>query len=240
MLELLYASLIVLGISIIPFFIFASFQNFRIYLFLFQFIISLILIFYRPYKQHSLWNDPEYQQFQKTPYDPIINIYGKKLDYEVAKDNTFSIIKTDLYSKECLENYFIKNNETCPITEIIIESNNNSDSYIGYETLKVEDAYVFYKRDKKHGKLYQYIAKDENYYSYIKYTCISSFDYTDVQKIIKKEDNKSLKPFHSFKSFIRYSDLICLELFIFSFIYFLMESRKDLSWNYFRIIDYCM
>ena len=244
MLELLYSTIIVLGIGIIPYFIFVSFQNFRIFLFLFQFIICLILICFHPYKHHSLWHETEYkyEHLQKTPYLPIVDLYldlNNELKYNVTKDNIFSINKTDIYSKECIENYFIRNNETCPITDIIVEYNiNNTNALVEYENIKINNYYIFYRRDFMFGKLYQSIGY--SYYSSNKIYYESTFDYRNVQKIKKKEACKLINPFLAFKNFIGYSDFISLELFIFSFIYYLLESRKDMNWNYFRIIDYIM
>ena len=119
MLELLFTVLIVLGSCIIPYFIFASFQNMKLFLYPCQIIICIIIISYHPYNKHNLWNKQDFQQIQLVPFEPIIDIDNER--FYTSSNEEFSIIKTDMYSKECLENYFINNTKKCPITDIIIE-----------------------------------------------------------------------------------------------------------------------
>ena len=51
---------------------------------------------------------------------------------------------------------------------------------------------------------------------------------------------KIINPFHKLKVFSPFSDSLWIPLFIFSLIYFLIESKNDEKWSYFRIIDYIM
>ena len=64
------------------------------------------------------------------------------------------------------------------------------------------------------------------------------FGFLRIETITKFEEHKLQNPFHNLKIFSPYSDFFCLIFLIFSFIYYLMESRNDKEWNYFRIIDY--
>ena len=131
-LELLYSTIIIIGICIIPYFLFASFQNLRIIFFIFQFIIFCIITFNSKYKNHYLWENINYEPKIQllfpviTDIKPIfyssINLYDLKI---TTSYQNFSVIKTDEYSKECLLNYFIKITEICPITHIIINNKNN-------------------------------------------------------------------------------------------------------------------
>ena len=158
MLELLFAVMIVLGSCIIPFFIFSSFQNMKLFFYPCQFIICIIMISYHPYNKHNLWNRQDFQQIQKVPYEVIIDIDSK--EFYTSSNEEFSIIKTDIYSKECLENYFINNTKKCPITYIIIEKNdNNKNAFIGYETVQRNKSFIYYRRDYKYGKLYKFYLR---------------------------------------------------------------------------------
>ena len=224
MLELLYVVMIVLGSCFIPYFLFASFQNMKFFLYPCQFIMCIFIISYHPYNKHTLWNKQDYQQMHKVPYEVIMDVDGEI--YYTSSNETFSVIKTDIYSKECLENYFINNAKECPITDIIVERNdNNRNAFIGYETVQRNNSFIYYRRDYKYGKLYDIFLK-------------SSFDYKTVEIIKRREENKLLNHLIIFKNYIHYSDIICLGLFIISFVYFFMESRQYTSWNYFRFIDY--
>ena len=70
-------------------------------------------------------------------------------------------------------------------------------------------------------------------------TLTSSFDYEDIALIKRLEENKLSDPYKRFRSYVEsFWDYIYLFLFIFSVTYFLMESRDDRKWNYFKIIDY--
>ena len=56
MIELLYSTITVLGISVVPYILLASFQNLKIYFYLFEFIVWIILVATSNYKNHYLYN----------------------------------------------------------------------------------------------------------------------------------------------------------------------------------------
>ena len=257
MIELLYSLLTVLGISIIPFFLFASFQYSKIYFYSFQIIIWILLISINDYKKNFLWNEPEFQPIKNTPYPPIKNIIPEKnendyllsLTLEYA-NSRFSIIKTEIYTKECLENYFIPENEECPLTEIKVEYN-ISENYHGYKNISIGKGNIFFKNDSKEGKLYSAYhfssLNDSNSTEFIllgvngepnSLTFNSSFDYKKVDSIKSLEEHKLIKPYKSFKNYISICDYICLFLLIFSITYYIMGNKNDSEWNYFKIIEY--
>ena len=72
MIELLYAVLIVLPVSIIFFCLFFDFQFLKIYFYPFHFFLWILLISLKPYKKHYLWNEPDFNPIQELPYPPIM------------------------------------------------------------------------------------------------------------------------------------------------------------------------
>ena len=192
-----------------------------------------------------------------TPY-PVI----KELDIIYINDGeaditykseyrNFSIIETEEYSKECLNNYFIKENDICPITDIILTTDANNynyyndynTNYTDYELIEMDRYYIYYKKYNRYGNLYKNLTKEKyyKYYSYnsdYKITFFSDYNYSNIELIKNYEEMKIINPFHKLKVFSNFSDSIWIPLFIFSFIYYLIESKNDEIWSYFRIIDY--
>ena len=126
---------------------------------------------------------------RQTPYDPIIDIDSEK--YYTSDKKEFCIIKTDIYSKECLKNYFIKDTEKCPITDIIVEPNtNNANAFTDYEMVEKNKKVIYYRIDNKFGKIYGL-----NGLSFFN----SDFDYKTVEKIKLIEENKILNPLNKLK-----------------------------------------
>ena len=243
-LELLYSLIIIFLISLFIYFIFYSFQNLRIIFFIFQLIIFLVITFNSKYKNHYLWNDRKFEAIQETPH-PIITDFIKTFNYStfsydlvpIMSYQNFSIENTVEYSKECLLNYFIKESDICPITDVIINSDNN---LIGYLTLNIYDNYIHYRRDNKYGKLFNSYTKTINpgYKYNISFT--SKMDYKNISIIKILEKNKLSNPFSKLKKYCYFSDTIWLFLFPISLIYYFIESRDDKKWNYFKIIDYSL
>ena len=254
MIELLYAIIIILGISTAFYFIFPTFQYLKIYFYPFQLLIWILLISLNPYKKHYLWDEPDFNSIQELPYPPINNIniiYDSDFnvtDIKVTYSNkSYSLIETKEYPKKCINNYYIPQSEICPILDIIVEYS-NLHIYSDYERIEINDGndgYIYYKRDYQQGKFYDSVRIDmayDNKYIIIdnKYKTITfsySFDYQNIETIKRLEENKLLKPFKNFKNYINITDLICLFLMIFSFIYYWMGNKKDNNWNYFKIID---
>ena len=142
-----------------------------------QFIFSIPLLCNILIKKHSLYNAPRVQYIQSTDFYPIKSLHKienedgtfHNISYDIMDNNEFSIIKTDKYSTQCLENYFIKNGEVCPITEIIFD-NKASNIYNGYIQIS-NNEYFYYTNENKIGKLYK------------------SFNYSDFEE--NKEDSFS-------------------------------------------------
>ena len=251
MIELLYAVIIVLGISIVFYFIFPTFQYLKIYFYPFQLLIWIILISQNQYKKHYLWDEPDFNSIHELPYPPINNInviYDSDANITDIKVNysnkAYSLIETKDYSKKCINNFYIPQSEICPITDIIVEYSNYN-TYSDYERIEINNGYIYYKRDYQQGKFYDSIKIDlaynnkyiliDNKYKTIKFSY--SFDYQNIETIKRLEENKLLKPFKNFKNYKNITDFICLLILIFSIIYYWMGSKKDNNWNYFKIID---
>ena len=155
MIELLYAVIIVFVASFIAYFIFPTFQYMKLYLYSFQLLIWILLISLNQYKNHYLWNEPDFNSIQELPYPPIngINIIydtnnqasGIKVTYS---NKVYSLIETEKYSKKCINNYYVPQSETCPITDIIVQ-NYDSDRYSDYEKIENNNWYIYYKRDSQ-------------------------------------------------------------------------------------------
>ena len=242
-LDILY-SLIIIFIPLFCFYLMApSFQYLRIIFFMVQLIIFCILSFGSKYKKNYLWNNDNYKSIHTTPYpvilDLMLNSYGF-IDIKREYQN-YSIIETEEYSKECLNNYFIKKDEICPITDIEVKSNYSYKHInLGYDMIQLSDnKYIYYKKFTRFGKLYDNIFL-EYYHYYYQSLFNSSFDYKNIDAIKFLEEMKLDNPFKNLKKFSKYSDALWIPLFIFSFMYYLIENKDDEKWNYFRIIDYSL
>ena len=167
--------------------------------------------------------------------------FGKSNYYYDNRYQNYSIIETEEYSKECLNNYFIKVNEICPITEIYVNYDSKVVDNQGYNLLRFDDFDIYYKKYSRYGKLYNNPYYIDQYYSYkSKLSFNSTFDYSNINAIKYLEDMKLVNPFKKLKKFCEYSDILWIPFFIASFMYYLIENKDDKEWNYFRIIDYSL
>ena len=99
-----------------------------------QFILCIILLTNNFYKKHFLWKRMKYEEIHELNFYPVYEIYPINnssgfLDHLVVnslKDKKFSIIKTEQFSKKCLDNYYINSENECPITQIYIEYEKSS------------------------------------------------------------------------------------------------------------------
>ena len=232
MLELLYSFLVIFGFFFIfIFFCCPALKPIKIIILTAQLVLCFALFSKNFYKKHSLWKEPEYINIHDVPYYPIkaihLNNYGE-LSFEKNLDTKFSIIETEEYSNECLKNYFIKFNEACPITDIILD-NEIKDKYENYTRLKInENLYLYYTNNYKYGKLYD---NPDKYLDFSKH----EFDYENIQKIKIREENKLKNPFVGLKNYSKISDFVCLALIIFSYAYIIIESCDDRKMSYFKI-----
>ena len=224
MLEILYTTLVLFGFLLPFFFIFSEFKPMKLGLIIFQHILSIILLSDNFYKDHYLFERPDFQFIQNLDFYPINNLYGTYLQngtlYEIKFNRMnnleFSLIKTEKYSTECLESFYIKKGESCPITDIIIGDKNDRlyNEYIPLDNNKN----IYYTKENKLGKLYDNI--------YLNDLKENNLDYFSIEKIIRKEKNKLSNPVYNFKVYIKFCDIFCYLLIIYSFWVTLFESLK--------------
>ena len=257
MLELIITTIGIFLIFLIPFFIIEKIKMFNCCLQFAHIITMLILIggFQAYILSDYLKFSEEYYSIQKTIFLPIKNIKGifdtnndlTNLDFRTT-DGIFSIVRNDEYSKECLQNYYIKQSSECPITDIILEK--EKVSHKGYFEQKISDnIYLYYTKESKlDGKLYEDISiypvgSDitkcgvneyliDNKCSIILFE--SNFNFNNVSLIIESEEKK--KSFTNFINYSYYSDEICALLIILSFCYNFCTPRDNKGINLFRII----
>ena len=133
MIELLYTTLVVFSLFFPLFLICNKFKYMGIFITISQLIISFILLSNNFYKKHPLYKIPKFQSIQQLDFYPIKELFETNfvngdidINFDTIKTNKFSLIKSNKYSKQCLENYFIESNEDCPITDIIFEKKRNN------------------------------------------------------------------------------------------------------------------
>ena len=245
MLGIIYAFFIYFILFLAFAFIF-RFKSLKILLSLINMIILLTFILnefngiYDPFcPSHPLCknnNDSqEYNYINKLEFNPISsfekNNISNNIGYSIGTSSPiYSIKNISDYSKECINNYFIKDKEICPITEIIIENKKNI-NLKDYKELKINDTfYLYYTNNKKNGVLYK---MDDEIYKFKK----TDFDSNKFKQIKKKEDNKFSNPIYKYKNYISYSDCFCYILFNFYYYFSYYESAKEFECSIFKIIN---
>jgi len=231
MIELFYTT-IVLFAFFFPFFLLCNkFKYVNVMIIFSQLTISFILLSKNFYKKHSLYQIPKFQSIQQLNFYPIKSLYktyygnGEFNDiyFDTIKTNKFSLIKSDKYSKQCLEHYFIQSNEVCPITEVVFEKT-KSNKY--QNCIQISDnKYIYYTNENKLGKLYKkfkYTEFEEN----------KNYSYS-LDEIVRKEYNKLSNPIIDFKYYIKFYDIICPTLIVMSLLYSFFEFYNKLNCNEF-------
>ena len=238
MLEFLYTTLVLLVFFFIGFLIIPTFKYMKMIMIIIQLIFSFILVSKNFYKKHSLYSAPRVQYIQSLDFYPInyinrtdnINGTFKNIIYDTMSDNKFSLIQTKKYSTQCLEHYFIKKNEACPITDIKFD---NKFSKIYQDSIQISDnEYCYYTNKNKLGKLYKSL-----YYSEFEGIKENAFTYEDINKIARKEFNKISNPILNFKYYINFFDVICPMLIITSLCISLFEHVDDHKLGMLRIMN---
>ena len=238
MIELLYTSLVIFGFYFMFYLCSITFHPIKISMYVFQLILCFILFSKHFYKKHPLWKGNEYNSIHELPYRPIAYI-DSTLKIILMQNITYSIEKTEEFSNECLENFFILSDQDCPITDIIFENKKN-ENYKDYKEIELNDtkyssynnSYIYYTNKNKKGKLYGN-GRDENYLNINE----TSFNYETANNIKATEEFKLSNPFTDLKNYVKYYDFICLGLFVFLLIYIFTESLDDYKCSIFKIIN---
>ena len=195
-----------------------------------------------------------YETVHELSFYPVYEIYlknnGTKIyDYLGVKsleDKKFSLIKTEQYSKKCLENYYINSEFECPITQIYLESE-KSYNYSSFHEIIIKPSYshksdlytkyIYYTNNNTNnsessGKLYSITSiLDTNFHFK------SELDSDYFEKLKRFEDNKIKNPLKDLKNYTKYADYICLLLLILCFINIFFEICDNRKFNYFKIIN---
>ena len=203
-----------------------------------QLIFSFALVSKILYKNHSLYNAPNVQYIQRTDFYPIKSLSKvengdgvfQNISYTLMDNNEFSLVQTEKYSTQCLEHYFIKKGEICPITDIKFD--NKSSNIYNNVIQKGNEEYFYYTNQNKLGKLY----KSFNY-SELEEKNEDTFSNDEINKIFRKEINKISNPIIDFKYFIKFFDVICIFLIITSLFFSLFEYGDDLKFGVVRIFN---
>ena len=238
MIELLYTTLVLFGFIFPFFFIFKEFKPLKLGLIFFQWILSVILLSDNFYKDQSLYEDPNFERIQSTDFKPIKSLYKtfyengsfENISFDTMYTSKFSLIKTQKYPIQCFENYYITANESCPINDIKL-GNKNEKIYDRYIPIN-ENEYIYYTKENNFGKLY----KPFNYSDFKLNTNYNSFS---LDGIIRKEFNKLSNPIYDFKSYIKFCDVLCFLVILFSFFQTIFESLDIQKRDIIRLLYYC-
>ena len=238
MIEALYMTLILFVPFFVLFLFFPSFKSTKMIMIFIQLIFSIVLVTNILYKKHSLYSAPIVNFIQRTDFFPIQYLYKiddaegvfQNISFDKMDNNEFSIIKIDKYPNQCLEHYFIKKDETCPITDIRLynETKQNYNDYLQISN----NEYFYYTNQNKLGKLYKsfnYTEFEENKED--------SFSNDEINKLARKELNKMYNPILDFKYFIKFFDVVCIILVINSLLITPLEDLKDRKFGVLRIIN---
>ena len=213
---------------------------------------------------HELSFYPVYEIYSINNRNDSINnrsdsIYKRNgyLVINSLEDKKFSIIKTEKFSKKCLENYYINSEYECPITQIYLENEKSyiyssfheviikepqdyfySTEYSGYnynrQSYQNKTIYLYYTNNQSdsYGQLFSVENILETYNQFK-----SEIDSNYFEKLKRTEDNKIKNPLIGLKNYIKYTDFICLLLIILCFINTFFETCDNRKFNYFKIIN---
>ena len=236
MIELLYMTLILFGPLLILFFIFPEFKEMKLFLIFCQFIFSIVQLSDNFYRDHILYEKPNFEYIQNLDFKPINYLYrtsysdeygnSETIKYNTMSTSKFSLIKTEKYATKCLDNFYIEPSESCPITDIILGDSNNR-IYQNYISINTNE-YIYYTKNKL-GKLYRtfnYTSLKEN-----------KEDFYPLDKTIRKENYKLSNPIYNFKLYIKFCDVFCLLLIIYSFWCTFFESLNYQECDLFKIVN---
>lgn len=147
MIDLFMTAVGIFGIFLLPFLMIRYLKIFNLMFLFVTFILALVLLSTSEnYEELDLWENSVYNPIRKTKFLPIKRIKAFKLsdgeyDFDLIKtDGIFSIVKNDEYSKECLENYFIRSTNECPITDLKFKKGlSQSHILIDYDEQQIDD-----------------------------------------------------------------------------------------------------
>ena len=127
-----------------------------IFLHVFHIIVLSILLSENFYKETIIWKNGDYQYIHSLKINPIKNININGVDNIILEDFIdlkYTLKKTNIFNKECLNNFFLKE-DNCPITDIVSFTEQRSD-YENYTEIKINNnLYLYYTKNFINGNLY--------------------------------------------------------------------------------------
>ena len=189
-----------------------------IFFHVFHLIVLSLLLSKNFYKKSIIWKNNDYQYIHSLPINPCKNIsINSGINVESFINLKYTIKKTNVFDKECLNNFFIKEDD-CPITEIIFDKNSKND-YSNYKEIKLNNSLdLYYSNDNKNGTLYFYNFNNDsninmnNLFINLSNTIFIFTDYNE-KEIIKEKNHKSYQRFKILLRLFRFD----MFKFIFSF-----------------------
>ena len=182
-----------------------------IFLHVFHLIIISLLLSKNYYKKSILWINNDYQYIHLLPINPIIGINTtyNKINSEDFINLKYTLEKTNVFYKECLKNFYIKD-DNCPITDINLSKVHiNPDP--SYKEVKINNTlFLYYTNKKINGTLFFNNDLNLNDLSH------NIFDLNKFNEEEKTKEKKVTKAIKNLKYYIDYSDFICLSLFFLS------------------------
>ena len=149
-------------------------------------------------------------------YQNYIQIYDDEYLYYTNENKLGKLYKSFNYYK---------------FKENIDLENKNDKIYNHYIEIN-ENEYIYYTKENNFSKLY----KQFNYSDFKLYRDYNVFS---LDKIIRKEFNKLSNPIYTFKSYIKFCDVLCFLLILFSFFHTFFESLNIKKCDILRIFNNC-
>ena len=201
-------------------YVFGWFLFIFIFVYVFHLIILSILLSDNFYKNTIIWKNGDYQYIHSLNKNPIKNINisdNNDIILEDFIDLKYTLQKTNIFLKECLNNFFIKE-DNCPITDIASFTAQRNE-YSSYTEIKINNnLYLYYSKNKINGSLY--LKNDLNNINNIQNNTFDLNKFNEEEKIKEREVKDAIK---NLKSFVDYSDYICLSLFFLSLALMIMN-----------------
>ena len=204
--------------------------------------------------KHNNYSIINYSELPIKGFDIIISDDKKyKIKFERSVGLAYRNYKDNEYTKECIKNYYIKSNEECPITDIIIKREKNN-SLLGYNEKKFNNISFYYTNNKSDGKFFtnieissKYVFKgikitinDKEYYVYF---TTKNYDNSNYKANEANEANLTDPSIYDEKlinylDFTLYTYIVCFILLSICFMYSFCEIWNSKLYNYYTIINW--
>ena len=196
-----------------------------------EIITGIILFTNYGFKKHKIWKSYENVYINKFPHE-LINDFED--DGKVMTIGRYSIKSIKNYDKKCAEKIFVPINESCPITQILIDDNDNYEDFSGKIYVMKYNKFLLYNRDNKTDTFYYY---NGSYSDDLDINNINKFNLDINYTEIDLNSNKTLNIVKKLKEYDKYTNLIIFSLLIFYLFYLLIEIWCDLIFYGFKPVN---